>query len=272
MITTVYPRLVIPHSPINWSHPLAHGLVDWWLALSQWSGGTTLRDLTLRSNGTLTNMASPPTTTSGWNSSMSPPRTGEFGALAYDGTDDYVDVGSNSVLNGTTFTIALWFNPVVIGGAVHTLFGHKGDFHPRHISLDWQTTNKVTIGDENAAYILDFGTTFSAANTWYHVAWTYANGTNTGYTNGVADGSTSYTFGADYTGNYYISSPTSTFNGFIDDVRIYNRALSATEVQQLYTNALVGYPGLLHRARLPRFVASTVPIFGDEDGVWYVLV
>jgi Concanavalin A-like lectin/glucanases superfamily len=37
-----------------------------------------------------------------------------------------------------------------------------------------------------------------------------------------------------YIGAGYNSGPTSFFNGMVDDVRIYNRALSATEVKQLY--------------------------------------
>lgn len=40
-------------NPINWDHPLNRGLVGWWLALPQWSGGTKWYDLCGKYDGTL---------------------------------------------------------------------------------------------------------------------------------------------------------------------------------------------------------------------------
>ena len=78
-------------------------------------------------------------------------------------------------------------------------------------------------------------------NRWYHVVGTadgvevriyidgVAQGTATPYT-GVIDKDTEPVWiGTDSTGG--IHGP---FNGSIDDVRVYNRALSATEITQLY--------------------------------------
>ena len=74
-------------------------------------------------------------------------------------------------------------------------------------------------------------------NTWTHLAVTYNGSTLTLYRNGVAvatsnvSGTLSPTtgtlqIGASQFGEY--------FKGLIDEVRIYNRALSATEIQTIY--------------------------------------
>jgi hypothetical protein len=91
-------------------------------------------------------------------------------------------------------------------------------------------------------------TTAISANTWYHVCVTLGNGTTTLYMNGKNVASVSYTV----TGIIYITnkglinnlcigslSTTSfsqAYKGYIDDLRIYNVALSPTSIAQLYAN------------------------------------
>ena len=91
------------------------------------------------------------------------------------------------------------------------------------------------------------GATTLLANKWYHIAYTWnsAGGLRL-YVNGALDASTAQAnFSASGSGDYItIASPlsgttcgsvTSTaFAGSVDDVRIYNRALSAQEISALY--------------------------------------
>jgi len=78
------------------------------------------------------------------------------------------------------------------------------------------------------------------ANQWYFVSGTYDGNFMTLYLDGIELGSVSqsgnlcdndegWTIGA---GRY--DSPDRHFKGSIDEVRIYNRSLSATEIQNLY--------------------------------------
>ena len=75
------------------------------------------------------------------------------------------------------------------------------------------------------------------ANKWYHVGFTY-DGTHLRiYQNGVdvgGDNNVPGTMAAMATSYIGYLGTIRFFNGQIDDVRGYNRALSATEVQQLY--------------------------------------
>jgi hypothetical protein len=84
-------------------------------------------------------------------------------------------------------------------------------------------------------------------NTWKLVTLTWNGSLMRAYINGVEDGSpVSFTGPIDSvvsgqlpviggeTGAHEGNNNPSWFNGSIDEVRVYNRALSATEVQQLY--------------------------------------
>ena len=117
-------------------------------------------------------------------------------------------------------------------------------------------TNSTTSGPLNALGIFftttSVGITYfsvsdvltpAVANTWYHIAMVYNNGLATCYVNGTNIGSispsTSLYQSGFILGNAFVSN-NQPFAGFIDDFRIYNRTLSATEIAALATS--VGAP------------------------------
>ena len=78
-------------------------------------------------------------------------------------------------------------------------------------------------------------------NTWSHVAFVSDGANTTIYVNGVVVKSGALTLNAGNTTGEFIgssssngSSPTSPFNGLLDDVRVYNRALSPAEIKDIY--------------------------------------
>ena len=80
---------------------------------------------------------------------------------------------------------------------------------------------------------------------WFHVAGVRQGNTLNVYVNGIEGALVSRTLGPISVDNLKIGAllthgapVTHFFNGFIDDVRIYNRALSAEEVLQLYQDGL----------------------------------
>ncbi|MEX0735956.1 MAG: LamG-like jellyroll fold domain-containing protein [Bacteroidota bacterium] len=141
---------------------------------------------------------------------------------------------------------------------------------------------RFVIGNASGWKVAQSATTLQL-DTWYHVVGTYEGSTLNIYVNGQLDGSNnigtvtiSYTplsnagpnpstmyVGIQHNSNN--SSPTTTsdlyfpFQGVIDEVRVYNRALTATEVQQHYGGSF-GKRALQDTAKiLPPAIAENVP-------------
>src|SRR5438045_3728680 len=92
------PGLIRLSDPVNRSHPNNRGKVAWWKVLPGLDGGRQFFDLIGQAHGALTNG---PT----WKPTA---RAGGLGAIAFDGTDDYVAVANSPAIDLTTaFTIAV---------------------------------------------------------------------------------------------------------------------------------------------------------------------
>jgi len=78
----------------------------------------------------------------------------------------------------------------------------------------------------------------SVTNVWFQLVITYTSSTASLYVNGGNLMQATRTYGTTLAGHFYIGQYVNggppTFYGQISDVRIYNRALSSNEVQQLY--------------------------------------
>lgn len=216
---------------LDWSHPLNKGLAGFWLFNE--GHGNKVNDLSMnRNTGTLTSMAFPPTTASGWN----PGRNGV--GLNFDGVNDYVDAGNNASLNITgNMTISAWIKipsaPATYPGIVTK---RESDGTVGYVlALNANNAILFLLKIEGVSKIAT-SQTFSL-NTWHHVVGVYNNITMVTYVDGTAgnpsnvNGSISISSNALKIGVSHLGAY---FNGTIDEVRIYNRALSASEVQQLY--------------------------------------
>ncbi len=195
-----------------------------------------------------------------------------FGAVDFDGTDDYVEKATpNSALDiSASFTISCWVNLEALpissswfGVVVKVTVPPSGVFNYM-LLLDGGALASGGVGwllatDGNVFPGAKFSTTPNL-NQWYHIAGTYTEGSDTFtiYVDGIQQAQAS---AAGYpptgTAPFLIGVDPSTagtnFNGIIDDVRIYNRALSPSEVEVIAKgrlkydslttpgNGLVGY-------------------------------
>ncbi|MEO8426683.1 MAG: LamG-like jellyroll fold domain-containing protein, partial [Verrucomicrobiota bacterium] len=170
--------------------------------------------------------------------------TGTFGgALRFDGdntigSNDYVDLGNSASLNPPSqITLSAWVNPATLANTVAIITKMGGDSSSlRQYLLRIQFDGRVRFGVANT--VLN-GTAIVPVNTWTLITGTYDGAQLKIYINGVLDASLNKTGGMSNNGlNARIGgrepSPAPlTFNGRLDDVRLYNRALTQTEVQAL---------------------------------------
>lgn len=153
------------------------------------------------------------------------------GSYYFNGDDAYIDTNNSVSLSTKDFTVACWFKGVSPGYSVSQLrtVAPASDFSlgGAGSALFWMRT--VTLGLQS---------TVQDGN-WHHIAmvWSVAEAKYKGYTDGVLIGQS--TTVSDYGGIGTIKigvrgdGLSSFAEGSIDDVRIYQRQLSATEILQL---------------------------------------
>lgn len=164
-------------------------------------------------------------------------------ALAFDGIDDHVDVGTWDV-TGTGITICAWIrlDSAYTGGDSRILSKATGINEQDHYWMLSLTTTgpdhrlrfRLKSGGSTATLIADSGNL--TPSTWYHAAATYDGSAATLYLNGTSVGSLARTGQLDINPAAGImvgaNPPTaySPFHGIIDDVRIFNTALSDSDI------------------------------------------
>lgn len=186
-------------------------------------------------------------------------------ALDFDGSADYVDAGT-SVLSGNTgaFSTSVWFKSdnilnttsasvTIVSKDDRTTGALKKMFQVQATGVGDTSGGSTLVGyvwDESASAYLGRATTITFnAGQWYHMVFTYDGTTNQSgvllYINGVQYSTANYSGGTflgidDTSANFLVGAYTAAsakarfFNGQIDEVRVYNRAISANEVTELY--------------------------------------
>lgn len=242
IVVVSYSRPAISKPPNNL------GLMGYWSFDEATS--TKATDFSGNGNtGTLTNIANPPTSSSGWGD-------GKRGkAINVDGVDDYVNVDGGGGLNNLqTGSIAMWVrwsgtqDAAVVGfGCVS---GRQSNTIFSNDVICLSTSNPSTAKVTWAAYTGDpniTGATSVGSGVWRHVVVTFSSGSHVLYVDGVQDGTSAQT--GTISNNSAVPLSIGAWigdgGGFagakIDDVRIYNRVLGATEVAALARSGTVKF-------------------------------
>lgn len=198
--------------------------------------------------------------------------TGRSGhAVYFDGTNDYIQIrGLNQsapteIAGLSEGTISIWFKFEDEGGGLFLpLFyiGPNTDDTATHAGTIIEIGHTplrvasreifytVTLGNGDPTLCFDSGYNLTAGQ-WYHYAVTVSSTAgNVGYINGEEIAGRVYNFGnnamryflSDVTGGMFtlgygrsaINGQFYHFKGTIDELRVYNKALSAAEIQQIY--------------------------------------
>lgn len=154
-------------------------------------------------------------------------------AMAFDGTSDYVEIPENEILNTNITTVTAWLSSAN-GTRTCAYFRKNGGYHIR------------TSGGQ-LDIVIESGGSFRSgyaipADEWHHYAVIINNETRTVefYIDGAKVGNT-HSYNSSYnqnSGSYFIGQYSASYrwNGAIDNVKIFGRALSESEILSLYSD------------------------------------
>ena len=193
--------------------------------------------------------------------------------------------GGSLPFNTTNFSISFWYKPISFTNTNQTIFGtYKGgswstnewQFGPTHPWIG----NKFSLAvyNNNSGAMTLVSNTTTVLNTVYHVVITRNNGIIALYINGILDNSITINNDIlfDNRSNnlpFYLGGPTATTTcqGDLDQLRIFNRALNQNEVTALYLNnastRVIKQESNVEKLAIAYDYATDTDFFGDGSNV-----
>ena len=170
-------------------------------------------------------------------------------ALDLDGSAEYVDIPDNSSLTvgQPDFTFSAWLRPGDVSGCGLATSPGCIVFNKEN-SYEWAIAGDNTIAwaidNSNPGWAWRSSRLTAPSNVWTHFVITYDGSNLVTYKNGGASSDSQVATGSVTENNLGLrigargapGGGSSLFPGTIDEVRIYNRVLSATEILSLYEN------------------------------------
>ncbi|MFZ4680660.1 MAG: LamG-like jellyroll fold domain-containing protein [Flavobacterium sp.] len=171
-------------------------------------------------------------------------------AYSFDGVNDFIIVNNNPNILYPEFTVTIWFNSITsfcdaIGPIIRS--GNAS-------TCGWNGFSIGTFNNDNNFGLQNFdGSDYSFqsnqlcsnfnSGTWYNITFTRSNSESREYVNGILVSSVLQSnyqpatqcpifFGSNHLDSN--NNPLSVFNGKVDDIGIWNRALTQEEITNLY--------------------------------------
>ena len=213
--------------------PPPSGLVGWW------PGDENANDIIGGNNGTLVN-----------GTGFAPGKVGS--AFKFNGTNNYVQIPDSAALKPANITVEAWvkfdslFPPGANVGLEYIVFkknSRAGNFEGYTLYKSYSGTNHLFVFlVSSAAGVPKPSASITQVITglFYHVVGTYDGSVMRLYVNGVLESTNVANFPLDYgtrpvfIGTSGESSYDGKLSGLVDEVSIYNRALSAGEIAAIY--------------------------------------
>jgi hypothetical protein len=233
----VYPYARTPAQiawDFNQGHPISHYKMDECTGsnLNDSSGNSQTLPITIGATGTQTAVGTCSTSGAWFNGA-----TGKYNSsFSFDGTDDYARKTSYPYDLRDRFTISAWIKSSAICAASYYLVELE---YGKPVMRTASCKLGITMRDSgDTTWNSYLGNTTMTNDVWYHLATTYDTSTDTVafYVNGKPDGTATHTAqgGTAATTLTLGGRATVWYPGQMDDVRIYNYALTPTQIKTLY--------------------------------------
>ncbi len=190
--------------------------------------------------------------------------------IDFDGTNDHINFNDSYTLGGN-FSLEIWVKPNAINGNIQTIIS-KRNANNLNSGYDLRLINNSISFRWNAAgSIIGNGIT---ANRWYHIAVSYNSGTYRLYIDGILINTTAgiipvannfdFLAGAMSRTN---QAPTNYFNGWLDEFKIWNAALSPTQIREMMNQEIEPNGNLVRGSVIPENISG--PLNWNTDLLGY---
>jgi hypothetical protein len=161
-------------------------------------------------------------------------------ALSFDGVNDYVDFGNNAAFDITEqITLSAWVNTNDAGNGQHNPYVSKGD---QTYAIKHASSNTIEFFIYDGGWFTANVRVDSSFNgEWHHVLGTYDGSELKTYVDGVLGATVAHQGSIEVQAHNLTIAMNSQetdrfYDGVIDEVKIYNRALSSSEIRFLVGN------------------------------------
>jgi hypothetical protein len=241
-----YSISAVPNATYNWTVP-----TGWTITAGQGTTAITVTTGSVGNNGNITVSAQ----NDCGKSESTLAVTVITSKIDFDGIDDYIDFGDNHDLTGN-FTLEAWvLQESTTASGTRTIISKRDDLSTNkrgyHLILKNGKPN-LTWYNNLGAIIININSSKSITNKkWYHIAASY-DGTNAKlYVDGVlvkekptttppTNGTKKFLVGAMYDSSTP-TTPKNNFNGYIDEVRVWDVALTAQQIHEMMNQRIIQY-------------------------------
>lgn len=193
---------------------------------------------------------------------------GKFGkALYFDSNDDAVEIiDSADIAEGTAITVSVWMKSLELNTHREIITKHKYDNSQWQWRLDQLSSNRLSFSVQDSKIVSAESDSVNLIDDkgWHHLAGVYDGSAVYLYVDGIsvdsspppltgkiADYKHHICIGSAWAGSSCGATSVDNFYGYLDDVRIYDRAFSAEEVKELFSSTPPPAPSVVEGAPPP---------------------
>jgi len=164
-------------------------------------------------------------------------------AYSFDGSNSYIEVPDNATMESRNVTVATWVEYDQLPSSVRAVVSKSQCTSYLQSYTIWLDQAVYAASANASSWISVIGAAWPPAGVWFHVAYVFDDDNNVEklYINGQQVASSPATSSINYDDRTFMIGAewefcgrNYFFNGKIDDVKVYNRALSAAEVMICY--------------------------------------
>jgi hypothetical protein len=156
-------------------------------------------------------------------------------SIYFDGMGDYVDMENTLNLNQTEFTISSWIKRG-INSSNTSILSKRDVSYTEGYDLKITSTGKVEMSWKNGSTQTITSNTTIPTDEWHQVAIIYTGGNANLYIDGILDKTEALSAPTDTSQSFYLGAagklaPTAFFEGNIDEVRVWDTALTVDQLR-----------------------------------------